>query len=488
MEQKETRFDYVYENLKRRIMDGTLQKGNRIPSARKLSDEFQISIFTIKKVIAALKEEGLIAIEPRYAPVVIYQSDNSSEQYEEAAILSQQDLILSVYQTMALTLPSILTFASQDCPIESLPHYKQKTKFSKTYNESAAWRSLTLLIKEILNFTNNPLFSDLFASFNIYARLPYFVERNPYFAERFLNQKVPITTRSIESLRGKDSIKKYHWLERTYTELYACIEDSLRQLRTDYPDAPPSSDVQFVWQPNRGRNYSYMRIVQDLTHRIAKAAIPVGTILHEGSLAEEYGVSVSTVRSALAVMSQRGFIEILNGKGSKVILPDEANISQAPLLSPTKTNILQYLHATQLMVLISGPAAYYAAQNGLQEELTLLSREAEKPGIALINSLFLCIYKHIDLKPLQTVFTSTSQLTQYGYYLVFYSVKEGTAQYLDRMSHKVLEHLQNGNIQEFADGFADCYRWILTKVRQYMLEKYHFEEAASVKIPPQLRI
>ena len=114
MDMEETRFSYVYRNIRRRIDDGLLKPGDRLPSARQLSDEFQIGIFTIKKAMAALKNEGLILIEPRRAPVVADQAPGSEEQYEEAVILSQKNMILSVWQTIALLMPSIFTFASQD--------------------------------------------------------------------------------------------------------------------------------------------------------------------------------------------------------------------------------------------------------------------------------------------------------------------------------------------------------------------------------------
>ena len=61
MSSKETRFSYVYKSLKCRITEGLLLPGSRLPSSRVLKDEYQVSLFTINKVLAALREEGLIA-------------------------------------------------------------------------------------------------------------------------------------------------------------------------------------------------------------------------------------------------------------------------------------------------------------------------------------------------------------------------------------------------------------------------------------------
>ena len=60
MSSKETRFSYVYKSLKCRITERLLLPGSRLPSSRVLKDEYQVSLFTINKVLAALREEGLI--------------------------------------------------------------------------------------------------------------------------------------------------------------------------------------------------------------------------------------------------------------------------------------------------------------------------------------------------------------------------------------------------------------------------------------------
>ena len=53
MSSKETRFSYVYKSLKCRITEGLLLPGSRLPSSRVLKDEYQVSLFTINKVLAA---------------------------------------------------------------------------------------------------------------------------------------------------------------------------------------------------------------------------------------------------------------------------------------------------------------------------------------------------------------------------------------------------------------------------------------------------
>lgn len=122
MSSKETRFSYVYKSLKCRITEGLLLPGSRLPSSRVLKDEYQVSLFTINKVLAALREEGLIELEPRRAARVCRLENERTFSASVEAILSQKDFLLQLYQTMSLFFPlcspSLRTDANlKPCPI-----------------------------------------------------------------------------------------------------------------------------------------------------------------------------------------------------------------------------------------------------------------------------------------------------------------------------------------------------------------------------------
>lgn len=119
MSSKETRFSYVYKSLKCRITEGLLLPGSRLPSSRVLKDEYQVSLFTINKVLAALREEGLIELEPRRAARVCRLENERTFSASVEAILSQKDFLLQLYQTMELVLPPLLTFASHGCSLSN---------------------------------------------------------------------------------------------------------------------------------------------------------------------------------------------------------------------------------------------------------------------------------------------------------------------------------------------------------------------------------
>lgn len=63
----------------------------------------------------------------------------------------------------------------------------------------------------------------------------------------------------------------------------------------------------------------YMRVADDITARIRSGELPPGTRLRsERELAEHYGCSYGSVRSAMKVLRDRGLIITRHGRGTFV--------------------------------------------------------------------------------------------------------------------------------------------------------------------------
>ena len=65
MEHQETKFSFVYNEVKQRILNGQVLPGNSLPSSRMLCDQYHVSRYTVNRVFDALKKDGLIEIQPR---------------------------------------------------------------------------------------------------------------------------------------------------------------------------------------------------------------------------------------------------------------------------------------------------------------------------------------------------------------------------------------------------------------------------------------
>ena len=108
-----------------------------------------------------------------------------------------------------------------------------------------------------------------------------------------------------------------------------------------------------------------------IRERILTWEIAPNDLLVEARLAEEYNVSRTPIRGALALLSQDGLIEVLPRVGYRV-----SSIS------------VQDLHEIfDLRILLEGEAAFRAATIAVEEELeTLLVTHEEWAGTLLANS------------------------------------------------------------------------------------------------------
>jgi DNA-binding GntR family transcriptional regulator len=484
MKPQETKFTFVYDEMKQRILCGEILPGNCLPSSRVLCDQFHVSRYTINRVLDSLRKEGLIEIQPRLAPFVISREDSPKSSEALCDILKQKDSILQVYQTFALIMPPLLVFASQGCNLEIMTHYKQAMKVSRLGLAAGGWRPPSNLCCDILKASNNTLFCELYSTFNLYNKLTFFTEECPYFSKHFLQGSVSVVGVIIDILKGDSPSLKHSQLSNIYQRLVDSIDSTLKYLLNTTSACPKQTSSSFSWNPMRGQDYHYSKIVDDLNLKIGLGEYSVGMYLpYEKQLASQYDVSLSTVRKALSELEQRGFVKTLNGKGTIVIEPDETKIRQFALNSRYVEEALRYLHALQLMVLIIRPAALVAAPRFTKEELDELAYKFNSSSSIYLAYIFEAILKHTMLEPLYVILSETNRLLEWGHHFAYYPSKKHTISHLNKQVVTAFQQLSEGDACSFADGIADCYRYNLVRMKKHMVEKYKFINVANIRIP-----
>lgn len=476
MKRQETRFSYVYEDLKSRIVSGQFKPGSHLPSSRNLCEEYNVGIATITRVLEALKAEKLIDVQMRRAPVVLL---HDLPKPGSLSILAQRDHILQVYQTYGLLLPYLLVFAARDRSIETMPHYRQAVKAAQRGVSTESWKALIALTRDILSASHNPLLCDLHTTFELQGCFSYFLEKCNIFNDRLTFKP----ERIIAILSEKNSVEQYHHLKELYRDMCEIIAEFFSHSSDSVSQIPAQTVPTFEWNPLRGRDYYYARIVRDLTRKIGTGVYAAGTYLpYEAQLAKQYGVSIYTVRKALGLLERRGYTKTLNVKGTMVLTPDQINTEQALLDFTTKRDALTYLYSLQLMVLISYPVAAFTASQFSEDDLAQLAVYIDEPGIAL-TPLFQMVLKRLTLKPLQVIWLETSRVTEWGFYFAFYPQGVNVIGQLNEITRRAYRCLLAGKNAEFAERLADAYRLILTAVQASMAEKYQFTEALSIQVP-----
>ena len=484
MKLQETKFTFLYNEIKRCILEGQIPPGNPLPSSRMYCEQFHVSRYTINRVFDALRTEGLVDIQPRLAPIVASKKDTCNSSNTVFEILKQREGILQLYQTFALILPSLMVFALQECDVEIMPHYKQAMKALRLGDASGEWSPPSKLGYDILRIGGNSLFSELYSTFGLYNKLAFFAEDCPYFSKHFLRGAVSVTSVIIDTLKGDDPLTKYNQLSDMYQKLTDSIEHTLNYLSETTPKCPAQTGLKFSWNPMRGQDYCYSKIVDDLNLKIGLGEYSVGMFLpYEKQLANQYEVSISTVRKALSELEQRGFVKTLNGKGTIVIEPDDTKLHQLALNSGYVEKALRYLHALQLMVLIIRPAALAAAPQFTKEELDELADRFTSSDSIYLSDILKAIMRNTTLEPLYVILSETNHLLEWGHHFAYYPSKKHTLSHLNKQVILALQQLREGNADSFADGIADCYRYNLSRMKKHMVEKHKFYHVANIRVP-----
>ena len=99
MKPQETKFTFVYNEIKQRILEGQILPGNSLLSSRMYCEQFHVSRYTINHVFEALREEGLIEIQPRLAPIVVSVPETGSP-WTAGILLAGVGVIVAGYVMM----------------------------------------------------------------------------------------------------------------------------------------------------------------------------------------------------------------------------------------------------------------------------------------------------------------------------------------------------------------------------------------------------
>ena len=470
MEKKRTLYEYLYQCLREQILTGYLGYGDTLPSLNQLCDIYHVGIRTAKDVLKDLKDEGLIRTEERRPSVVIYRPCTGA--LNEAAIqtvMEKKTSILQVYETMTLLMPCLFSFSAQVCGAETLEHCFQQLKKSSRKSLRIRWKASSVALHSLLDASDNLLFRDIFTSLEICARVPFFLDctQSEFFASAYKDYKDPMWM--------MDAVNRKHPREihRCFTGMYRSITSAVRQYLDDlssHMTVPIMDDPDYyTWSAEQGRDHYYMQITRDLIDKIGTGYYKDRSYLPpEAALAEEYQVSVSTIRKALAVLNKTGFCQTYNVRGTQVTLFNDDATLQCMKNKVFKKDTLLYLSGLQFMAIAVYPAAVLAFDFIDSASIERLKQDMKKNNVIPLDLLVQCIIDHLPLQPYKVILTEVKEMLHWGYYYSFYSEGLNAADALYQKSMKAFRCLAFGEKERFADQLSQCYCHMLEFVRNFL--------------------
>ena len=135
-------------------------------------------------------------------------------------------------------------------------------------------------------------------------------------------------------------------------------------LAEKFPHIDDCGENTFTWEC--GLDRLYRKVSRDLIEKMTLGVYTVGSWLpSETDLAKEYGVSASTIRQALRLLSLMGFIQTLHGKGSRTLSLDHQHVPQLIHHEEYRQDFLLYLSGLQLMAIAVRAAAPIACSTAI---------------------------------------------------------------------------------------------------------------------------
>ena len=483
MKQKQTLFNYVYQNLKEQILSGRLQHGEKLPSMSRLCEFYHVGIRTVKDVLLRLKEEGYIQTEERKAAVVIYRQAGTDAAVR--FVLERKTAILAVHQTIAVLVPPILSFCAQHYSKKDLDSMFRRHMNTKKQSPEEKGRICVNCIYEMMDHSENLLLRDLFASLEIYARMPFF-QNYEHFVELVLKynefHSIEWVLEAFAANEPAEIVSRFRLLFQSVVPAVGQFMEELSEQCVNIPEDPVYG---YRWAADCGRDHYYMQITRDLIDKIRTGRYKEGTFLPpEAQLASQYGVCVATMRNALSMLNELGFGQTMNAKGTRVILQNDDSAAQCLRNKAFQRDTLVYLSGLQLMAIAIKPAAVMAFDRMKEEGTQYIQDRLGDPEFILLDGLVRCVVRNLELDPLKMILKETGNLLHWGYYFSFFNEGMWGTDLLTLKSIKAYEKLKHGSAEEFGEHMSLCFCHILDFVRDHMV-KFGLSKAARLISPKE---
>ena len=131
---------------------------------------------------------------------------------------------------------------------------------------------------------------------------------------------------------------------------------------------------------NNQKKVLYKQIVKELEKRIIAGIYQKGELLpSEKELIESFGVSRITIRKALSILADMGFIQTVQGKGSEVLFSTEGQKNMDEFSEAIAEYRENFMSSTQIRLMLEPEVARQVALTATDEQIEQYSEMFAEP-------------------------------------------------------------------------------------------------------------
>lgn len=299
-------YKLVYEYYETRIRFGHYSCGEKLPSIAKMCEAFSMAPLTIRSALRLLEKKGYIRIDARKTARVIYQPAKPGyRRYAAEYFVPRKEGILDLDSSGKLIFEPIWKMGMKRMSPEIWEEFVKDLGNPTADSLSLPVQFYILVYKSL----GNALIPNFYWEVIRYICFPYLVK-----PERRGTEPLELSGTSREEIVEQLGRQFEAAYERAMRELLEFIE----QTREEYglEEAEP---VPFQWNVYRQRPQLCYSLVSDIIRNIRAGVYPQGSYLPSlPKMAEQYSVSVSTVRRTLKVLQSLGVTHSYHGKGTQI--------------------------------------------------------------------------------------------------------------------------------------------------------------------------
>lgn len=348
----------IYDHFFTRICLGFYQEGDTLPSIGEAREMFGVSTRTIRKAYHMLEEGGYLSISRgRNAVVIRGAPGGQCREVCVAYFAARRDAILDLSWMAKKILPEIFLRGFLMMDGEGLDGLALSVEKMRIQNLQTQLQCFCRILAPL----GNPLLTSFFWEISVFSRMTYL---RGLFTDEAENERDSENLRRrfmemIDARRAEDSERLRTLICRFFGNCDVHVRAHFGELASRY--APASEQVPFTWRVYKGRPQQGFFIAMKLIRKIYAEDYRLGEFLPSAAdLAEEYGVSVITIRRTLVLLGRLGLTETINGRGTRVI-PQEESVARQGLQAPAVRKNLKIFLQTVQMLALTGEAVMLAA-------------------------------------------------------------------------------------------------------------------------------
>ena len=400
-------YGIVQEYFEKRILYGFYVYGDRLPSIQKLCVIFAMAPATIRSALGQLEKQGYIKVDARKGSEVIYQASPAKFRENAARYFGvRREGIADLFQSAELLFEPL-------------------------------WETRIIM--------SNGLAQNLYWEVIRYLRFPYLmdIEKQRVICENLKKRSV---SDIIAYLRNE--------FESAYRpaaeEILTFIEEACKEYPLDEEEPIP-----FWWSIYRQRPQIRYTLVSDIIRDVIRGRYPQGSYLPSlPRLADQYQVSVNTIRRALDILEGLGVASSLQGKGTLVRKePGEINMEKTEIQEGMRLfqDSMELLEATIRPISVyTLKAAGGRKRERLAERLERLERE--KTSYVCFEAYLSFIEEECPSGVIRECYSKLRELLAWGYpFAVIRARKRGLHEEFREVIKQMAAFLRQDKIEEFAD-------------------------------------